>query len=94
MEEARTKATQTSALIIAVAALLVSQSCSTEPTNTVTPQYSRGSPPPQYVWLDQFAFLDAIFETGDGKTLWAAGDRGTILHTTDGEPLPVPAEAV
>jgi hypothetical protein len=70
MEKARTKTIRTFdgifagvAAGIALAALLVSRSCSTEPVNPVTPQYSRTSPPLQYGWRDEFPTLHAIFGT-------------------------------
>jgi photosystem II stability/assembly factor-like uncharacterized protein len=28
--------------------------------------------------------LYSVYGSGDGKTLWAVGDRGTILHSADG----------
>ena len=66
-----------------VASLLLA-GCTNVTLKSVEPHYTSESAPVRYRWQHQTAQLTSVYGTDDGKTLWAVGERGTILHSTDG----------
>jgi photosystem II stability/assembly factor-like uncharacterized protein len=42
-------------------------------------------PPSTRTWRNLYPALQSVFVTSDGKRLWVAGARGTILASVDGE---------
>src|ERR1700757_24444 len=53
--------------------------------NDLEPHYTSDSSPAKTTWRELNPWLSSIFGTSDGRSLWAVGDKGTILHSADGE---------
>jgi photosystem II stability/assembly factor-like uncharacterized protein len=49
------------------------------------PHYTSNSSPAKITWRELNVSLYSIFGTSDGRSLWAVGAKGTILHSADGE---------
>ncbi len=58
--------------------------CTNASWRAVEPHYTPDSAPARYDFQSLTRPLLSVYGTGDGKTLWAVGDGGTILHSTDG----------
>jgi photosystem II stability/assembly factor-like uncharacterized protein len=58
--------------------------CTNANWRAVEPHYTSDSAPARYNLQNLAAKLYSVYGTGDGKTLWAVGDSGTILHSADG----------
>ena len=55
------------------------------PSASVSPSYNKEDSPRQIAIENRSADLLAVFGSADGKSLWAVGDGGTILHSSDGQ---------
>jgi photosystem II stability/assembly factor-like uncharacterized protein len=69
-------------LAMLVASLLLA-GCTNANWRAVEPHYMSDSAPVRYNWRNLTADLYSVYGTGDGKTLWAVGAGGTILHSVD-----------
>src|SRR5450759_578851 len=73
------------AFLSALSCLLLAGCSSSASWETVKPNYTKESAPQRIVWRILNPFLLSVYGTGDGKSLWAVGAGGTILHSSDGE---------
>ena len=51
----------------------------------LSPQYDEASAPRAYHFRNLYPTISSVFGTRDGKRLWAVGEAGTILESSDGE---------
>src|SRR5437764_114156 len=72
-------------LLLVVSAGLLLACCSRESWRPVEPAYTPETAPGRWVWRNLNPTLRSIYRPGEGKSLWAVGDDGRILHTADGE---------
>ena len=73
------------ARVLAVVTCLVVEVGCRQTSSGLSPSYSEETAPKVYNFRNLTADIHSVFGTSDGKRLWAVGDKGTILESSDGE---------